>query len=323
MATSTDQTFTTAASPDSTPPTITNISSDKANGHYKAGEVIDIDVTFSEAVTSTGNVTVTLETGDTDRTCTFSVTSSTTGTCNYTVQAGDTSADLTVASVSGTIADGVGNVMTDFVPATNLATNKAIVIDTTANAPSVSTPSTHEVIRSSTYTATGTCETGATVSIASTSLQSNPTTVTCSSGAFSVLMTFVGGALNTEFTPSFTQTDLAGNVSGATTRLIRYAQQETGGGGRVMGHEETQVQNDTQSTPPAEPTSSGNGIEKSVDATQKESPEPIEDAPAVISPAEVIVPKKEVYTFSADITRRRKNSIQDVTTLQKFLNKHE
>ncbi len=89
----------------------------------------------------------------------------------------------------------------------------------------------HEVIRSSTYTATGTCETGATVSIASTSLQSNPTTVTCSSGAFSVLMTFVGGALNTEFTPSFTQTDLAGNVSGATTRLIRYAQQETGGGG--------------------------------------------------------------------------------------------
>ncbi len=281
-------------------------------------------MTFSEAVTSTGNVTVTLETGDTDRTCTFSVTSSTTGTCNYTVQAGDTSADLTVASVSGTIADGVGNVMTNFVPTTNLAANKAIVIDTTApNTPGVNTPSMHEVIRSSTYTATGTCETGATVSIASTSLQSNPTTVTCSSGAFSVLMTFVGGALNTEFTPSFTQTDLAGNVSGATTRLIRYAQQETGGGGRVMGHEETQVQNDTQSTPPAEPTSSGNGIEKSVDATQKESPEPIEDAPAVISPAEVIVPKKEVYTFSADITRRRKNSIQDVTTLQKFLNKHE
>lgn len=73
--------------PDLTAPTITNVSSDKANGSYTVGEVIDIDVTFSEAVTSTGNVTVTLETGDTDRTCTFTVTSATTGTCSYTVQA--------------------------------------------------------------------------------------------------------------------------------------------------------------------------------------------------------------------------------------------
>ncbi len=110
-------------------PTITNISSDKANGTYATGEVVDIDVTFSEAVTSTGNVTITLETGDTDRTCTFTVSNSTTGTCNYTVVVGDLTSDLTVSSVSGTIADQVGNAMTDFVPATNLATNKAIVID--------------------------------------------------------------------------------------------------------------------------------------------------------------------------------------------------
>lgn len=123
--------ITTLAS-DVTPPTITNISSDKTNGSYKAGEVIDIDVTFSETVTSTGNVTVTLETGTTDRTCTFTVTSSTTGTCNYTVQAGDTTNDLTVQSISGTIKDASNNSMTNFVPATNLAANKALVIDTTA-----------------------------------------------------------------------------------------------------------------------------------------------------------------------------------------------
>ncbi|MBP7773828.1 hypothetical protein KA071_01935 [Candidatus Gracilibacteria bacterium] len=116
---------------DSTPPTITNVTSDKADGHYKAGEIIDIDVTFSEAVTSTGNVTVTLETGATDRTCTFTVSSTTTGTCNYTVQAGDTSSDLTVASITGTIADGAANAMNNFTPSTNLAANKAIVIDTT------------------------------------------------------------------------------------------------------------------------------------------------------------------------------------------------
>ncbi len=117
---------------DVTAPTITNVSSDKTNGSYTVGEVIDIDVTFSEVVTSTGDVTVTLETGDTDRTCTFSVTATTTGTCNYTVQAGDTSADLTVSSISGTIADASANAMSNFVPTTNLAANKALVIDTTA-----------------------------------------------------------------------------------------------------------------------------------------------------------------------------------------------
>ncbi len=122
---------------DSTAPTITSVSSDKANGTYTTGEVIDIDVTFSEAVTSTGNVTVTLETGATDRTCTFTITSASTGTCNYTVQAGDTTSDLTVNTISGTIADASSNAMTNFVPATNLATNKALVIDTTA--PTVST----------------------------------------------------------------------------------------------------------------------------------------------------------------------------------------
>jgi hypothetical protein len=118
--------------PDTTAPTITNVSSDKTNGTYTVGEVIDIDVTFSEAVTSTGNVTVTLETGATDRTCTFTVSNGTTGTCNYTVQAGDTSADLTVSSISGTIADQSANAMVSFTPATNLAANKALVIETTA-----------------------------------------------------------------------------------------------------------------------------------------------------------------------------------------------
>src|SRR3989344_3884150 len=130
---------------DSTAPTITNVSSDKANGNYTTGEVIDIDVTFSETVTSTGNVTVTLETGSTDRTCTFTVTGASTGTCNYTVQAGDTTSDLTVSSISGTIADASANAMTNFVPTTNRATNKALVIDTpaptTPGTPSTTTPS--------------------------------------------------------------------------------------------------------------------------------------------------------------------------------------
>lgn len=115
---------------DLTAPTITSISSNKANGSYKAGTVIDINVVFSEVVSSTGNITVTLETGDIDRTCTFTVSNASTGTCNYTVQAGDTSADLD-ASITGTITDQSGNVLSNFTPAATLASNKNLVIDTT------------------------------------------------------------------------------------------------------------------------------------------------------------------------------------------------
>ncbi len=111
-------------------PTISSASSDKAAGTYKAGEIIDIDVTFSKAVTSTDNVTVTLETGDTDRTCTFAITNSSTGTCSYTVQEGDISSDLN-ATISGTIKDQSDNSLSNYTPATTLAANEALIIDAT------------------------------------------------------------------------------------------------------------------------------------------------------------------------------------------------
>jgi hypothetical protein len=142
---------------DETAPTVTSVNSDKTNGSYTTGEVIDIDVVFSEAVTSTGNVTMTCETGDTDRTCTFTVTNASTGTCNYTVQAGDTSADLNCV-VSGTIADAATNAMSVFTATTTLAANKAIVIDTTVptvDAFTVPATSATRLVTSSTFTCTG------------------------------------------------------------------------------------------------------------------------------------------------------------------------
>ena len=111
-------------------PTITSVTASNADGAYGASETIDIDVVFSEQVTSTG-VTVTLETGTTDQQCIFTISNSDFGSCNYVVQAGDTSADLDTISIEGTIADGDANEMIDFTPATSLATNKNIIIDTT------------------------------------------------------------------------------------------------------------------------------------------------------------------------------------------------
>ena len=118
---------------DTTAPTITSVTSTTADGTYGAGQVINITVNFSEAITSSGNVTVTLETGVTDRTCTFSASSATSASCNYTVQSGDESSDLTVSSISGTISDAASNAMTNFTPTTNLAASSAIVISAPAS----------------------------------------------------------------------------------------------------------------------------------------------------------------------------------------------
>ncbi len=132
---------------DTTAPTVLSVSSTKANGSYKAAEVVSIQVNFSEVVNvAGGNPTLTLETGTTDRTVSYS---GGTGTnilsFSYTVQAGDTSGDLdyTTAStlalpVGVTIKDGAAtpNDATLTLPtagaAGSLSANKAIVIDTTA-----------------------------------------------------------------------------------------------------------------------------------------------------------------------------------------------
>lgn len=147
---------------DDTAPTISSISSDKADGSYKAGEVIDIDVTFSEAVTSTGNVTVTLETGSTDQTCTFTVSNSTTGTCNYTVQVGDDSADLS-ATITGTIADQSSNALSNFTPTTSLYTNKNLIIDNTSPTVSVTTPASSATVAGTTVSLTSSASDNRTV----------------------------------------------------------------------------------------------------------------------------------------------------------------
>jgi hypothetical protein len=119
---------------DTEAPTIVSVSSTTANGTYGLGKTANVTVTFSEAVTSTGNVTITLETGTTDREVTCTVSNATTCSGTYTVQASDISGDLTAKTVAGTIADQSSNAMTDFTIPTgyNIADLKAIIIDTVA-----------------------------------------------------------------------------------------------------------------------------------------------------------------------------------------------
>ena len=126
---------------DTVAPTITGVSSTKADGTYAAGEVIDIDITFTKTIAVTGTPQLTLETGATDRIADFLSASGATATFRYTVQSGDTSADLDYASTSalalngGTIKSlsGVDATLTLASPGASgsLGNAKAIVISTT------------------------------------------------------------------------------------------------------------------------------------------------------------------------------------------------
>ena len=136
---------TTAVLVDGVVPTVTSVSSTKADGAYKVGEVIGVTVTFNEVVNVNvgcggGLPYLTLEAGTTDRSIDYlGGTGTNTLTFNYTVQAGDTNSDLdyvattSLVSNGSIIADAAGNdaVLTLPAPgaANSLGANKAIVID--------------------------------------------------------------------------------------------------------------------------------------------------------------------------------------------------
>ncbi|BBN80756.1 hypothetical protein PA25_07410 [Pseudoalteromonas sp. A25] len=132
---------------DTIAPTVSSVSSSKADGTYKVGDEIAIQVTFSENIAVTGTPTLTLETGDVDRVVNFTSVSDSVVTFNYTVQTGDVSSDLAYISTTalslngGTIKDAAGNeaTLTLATPsaANSLSANKALVIDGVA--PSIDT----------------------------------------------------------------------------------------------------------------------------------------------------------------------------------------
>lgn len=121
-------------------PTVVSVNSITADGTYKLGDAIYVQVNFSENVNITGAPQINLETGAVDRVASYwSGTGTSTLVFRYTVQEGDSSADLDyVATTSftlngGTIKDAAANnaVLTLPTPgATNsLSANKNISVD--------------------------------------------------------------------------------------------------------------------------------------------------------------------------------------------------
>lgn len=132
---------------DTTAPTVTTVTSSTTNGSYRAGQSINVQVSFSESVTVTGTPQITLETGSSDAVVNYA---SGTGSANlsftYTIQAGHTSSDLDYVStgaLTGTITDAAGNTAVATLPAPggvgSLAGNKALIVDTTSPTSTLST----------------------------------------------------------------------------------------------------------------------------------------------------------------------------------------
>ncbi|MBC7530848.1 MAG: hypothetical protein H7318_04655, partial [Oligoflexus sp.] len=126
-------------------PLVSSVTSPTANGFFKIGDVIPIQVIYSSNVyvTNGNDFALTLETGATDRNALYSAGSGTnTLTFLYSVQAGDTASDLNYISAgalslgsSGALkaASGVGVSLTlpPLAAAGSLGTLKNFVIDTT------------------------------------------------------------------------------------------------------------------------------------------------------------------------------------------------
>ena len=123
---------------------ISSITSTSPDGAYKTGDVIDIVVNFSEPVTlsSGGNITISLDTGDTLNINEF--TNLAAVSVSYSIDEGDNSKDLNVTGfsvTSGILKAGTVDVPQSLPGGRNLADNKDISVDGTSPVSKVSAPS--------------------------------------------------------------------------------------------------------------------------------------------------------------------------------------
>ena len=213
------------------PPIITNVTSSLADGSYKVGQVIPIQITFDQSVTVVGTPQLTLTTG-TPATTAINYSSGSPGTTltfNYTVATGNTSADLDYAATTsltlngGTInatSGGLAATLTLVSPGSvgSLGANKNIIIDTTAptNQDTVFVTSTSKV-GGATVTVVSAGETGGAIWFAPSG------TTTFVAGT---TMTTAGGIATSIFAPATAGAyrmfviDAAGNISTQSTAIL-------------------------------------------------------------------------------------------------------
>ncbi|AZZ92667.1 tandem-95 repeat protein [Hahella sp. KA22] len=219
---------TSNATVDTQAPTVSSVTSSTANGSYKAGDAVSIQILFDQSVIVSGAPQLQLETGATDRNVSYA-SGSGGATLNfaYTVQSGDTSADLDYTGTGalglngGTIVDDAGNAATLTLAApgaaNSLGANKALVIDTTAPSLSLITPVTTPTSDNTPDITFSTDEAGA-LSLGGSCGTSSSTTIS-STGNHSITLTQTDNSSalgdGTYSDCTVTVTDAVGNASTA------------------------------------------------------------------------------------------------------------
>jgi hypothetical protein len=199
-------------------PIITNVTSNVANGAYKAGAAIDIDFTFSKTIDSVSGLTVNL---NSEGSCsTGAISDSTTASCTYTVGASDNANPLHISSITGAATSTDGNPMTRFTPVLNLAVNKTIVIDTTAPTVSLTAPSNNATVSGSSVTLT-TSNSDAGSGIASIQFKLDGTNIGSSGTTNPYTITWDStSATNASHTLQAVAEDTAGNYATSSINII-------------------------------------------------------------------------------------------------------
>ncbi|MFZ5631175.1 MAG: beta strand repeat-containing protein [Spirochaetota bacterium] len=224
--------------PDRLAPTVSSVTSSTADGNFKAGDTISIQVVFSEAVTVTGTPQLTLSTGSPATTAVnfVNVTGGNTLNFTYTVAANNLNADLDYASnaalSAGTsIRDAANNDanrnLANPGAAGSLGANKALNVDAVvpnapagialASADDTGSSNSDGITRNTTnLTFTGTSEANATVRLYYPNTAGTLIGTTTANGSGNWTLDNISLAENT-YSIVATAADAAGNVSSAST----------------------------------------------------------------------------------------------------------
>jgi hypothetical protein len=203
---------------------------------------------------------------------------------------------------------------------TDVATT--VTIDTTAPAVvTITAPTPHAKIISTTSTVSGTCESGATVSISNVHLATNPTTTVCTDGAYSASISWRDSANNVSQTLTLKQTDWAGNIGNETTVIVDSASQSGSGGGSTVVPEKIIEPSAQTVIPISESTSAETTV--SINDPEKSNEWPTESSESIMLNAANDISCTIHPYLKNPIRFGKKNNPEDVKLLEQFLNRYE
>jgi len=305
-----------------TGPQVQSVTSPTADNSYKTGDVVTITIEFDQIVNVTGTPELALNSGG--KATYLSGTGSNTLTFTYTIGSGQNATDLDYPNINSlTLAGGSiknpanvdANLLLPLVGIQGLlGATKNIEVDTTPPSPPTITSHTNNGYSLKNTTISGTCESGAVVTIAHSEILGSPLSITCSGGSYSLPVEFT--SLGTKSGIVVNQSDFVGNDSSNAGLTLQVVERIPSSGGIVI--------------PIPQYNNGTTYIQLNNSETTKTSAvfQQVSDLQDLIGGGEPNVPRE----FSNYVCKRylreyilpgQKNNREEVKKLQEFLNEYE